>query len=147
MADGKSPCEKFFGWKMRLGFEPILKPVEKPKPDAPNQARTHYRIFKPTANRGPYRLREKVLVKRPPAKILKGQSPWYGPLQVVEILGEWTYALSDGQVWSARNMKRYFEPTDRSTSDEEPLPGVRRSTRLRRPPNRLSYRKKGGYGD
>ena len=49
-----------------------------------------------------------VRVRRP--QVLKGQCAWSRPIQVVEVLGNYAYRLSDGQVWNARKMRRYLEP-------------------------------------
>ena len=49
-----------------------------------------------------------VLAKLPPSQVLKGCSPWKGPLRVVQVLGDYTYRLSDGQVWHRRELKRFF---------------------------------------
>ena len=106
--DSKSPGELMFSRAMRL-------PYEIPRPQ-----RTSPSVAKPTAStpqpqpqhnlrsRGPYRVGDKVMSRRP--QVLKGQSPWSNPLTVVEVLGNWTYRLSDNQVWNARKMRRFLEP-------------------------------------
>ncbi len=43
-------------------------------------------------------------------QVLKGHSPYSSPLVIREVLGNWTYLLSDGKVWNARRIKRYYEP-------------------------------------
>ncbi|GFO35806.1 hypothetical protein PoB_006231100 [Plakobranchus ocellatus] len=58
--------------------------------------------------RGPYRVDDQVLARRP--KVLKVQSTWSKPLTILEVLGNWTYRLSDDQTWNAHKLRRYPEP-------------------------------------
>ncbi len=51
---------------------------------------------------------ERVLVKAGP--VLKVSSPYHGPYMVEEILDRYTFRLCDGQHWSARVMKCWWEP-------------------------------------
>ncbi len=39
----------------------------------------------------------------------KGRSPYRGPLKVIRVLGQYTFELSDGQKWSAWQMKRWID--------------------------------------
>ncbi len=55
-----------------------------------------------------FRLGELVLVHAGP--VPKGISPYKGPLKVEKVLGHYTFHLSDGQRWSARHMKQWYEP-------------------------------------
>ncbi len=55
-----------------------------------------------------FRMGEQVLVKA--SLVPKGSSPYHGPYTVEEILSWYTFRLSDGQRWSARAMKRWWEP-------------------------------------
>ncbi len=66
-----------------------------------------------------FRPGEMVLVRAGP--VPKGRSPYRGPLKVVRVLGRYTFELSDGQKWSARQMKRWID-----LSAEVPLemPGI-----------------------
>ncbi len=67
-----------------------------------------------------YHVGDLVLVKGTP--VPKGCSRYRGPLRVMEVLGHFTFRLSDGQRWSARSMKRYYEPQTRATDVESELP-------------------------
>ncbi len=73
--------------------------------------------------------------------VLKGQSPFSTPLVIREVLGNWTYLLSDGKVWNARRIKRYYDPALQWATVEvtvaqpeerlaPPLQPHRRSTRV-----------------
>ncbi len=42
--------------------------------------------------------------------VLKAHSPFSMPLVIREVLGNWTYLLSDGKVWNARRIKHYYDP-------------------------------------
>ena len=68
-------------------------------------------------SRGPYLPGDTVLTRRP--QVPKEQSSWGRPLQVVSVLGRFTYHLSDGQQWTARKMRRYIQP-DITWDDAEP---------------------------
>ncbi|GFO29344.1 integrase core domain protein [Plakobranchus ocellatus] len=83
------------------------------------------------------RVGNRVLARRP--QVLKGQSPWNKPLTVLEVLGNWTYQLSDRQKWNARKLRRYLEPEAPLLHHHETTaPPVRRSQRQNRgvPPAR-----------
>ncbi len=41
----------------------------------------------------------------------KGHSPYAGPLQVVKVVGRYSYLLLDGQKWNLRLLKCYVPPT------------------------------------
>ena len=124
-ADGRaSPARMLFGWQPRRSFVPAGKPREVKKPSEPVGKKSEpvkkHEVTEQTPRmdgradreyllrRGPFRAGDEVLVKIPPAKVLKGRSPWKGPLRVVQVMGDYTYHLSDGQVWHRREMKRYF---------------------------------------
>ena len=93
-----------------------------------------------------------VRVRRP--HVLKGQCAWSRPIQVLEVLGNFAYRLSDGQVWNARKMRRFQEPdiawddaaptpvvAPAPGSQAAPVPAPRRSARDNRgvPPQRYPY--------
>ncbi len=50
---------------------------------------------------------EMVLVHVGP--VPKGQSLYHGSLKVIQVLGQYTFELSDGQKWSARQMKCWID--------------------------------------
>ena len=110
-ADSKSPGELMFGRQIRLPYEIPLSARRTSRrsalptpPAAPQPAVT----TTPTHCRGPYRVGDQVLARRP--QVLKGQSPWSKPLKVTQVLGHWTYRLSDGQKWNARKLRRFHDP-------------------------------------
>ena len=116
-ADGKSPAEIMFGRSMRLPHEmppcdlhtsPVPPPVN---PENPANLKC----------RGPYKVADMVMVRRP--HVPKGQCAWSRPIRVVEVLGNFAYRLSDGQVWNARKMRRYIEP-DIAWDDAAPAPAA-----------------------
>ena len=118
----KSPGELFFGRRLRLAFEQVRRngtcETKKPTSKEPTTAEREEPDCVPTSlptNRGPYRMGDLVLAKRP--HVLKGQSPYSKPLRVEQVLGQWTYRLSDGQVWNARRLRRYFPPVEDDTFD------------------------------
>jgi hypothetical protein len=49
---------------------------------------------------------------------MKGQSPFSKPMKIIEVLGNWTYRLSDGQKWNARMMRHYYSPPEYQTELE-----------------------------
>ncbi len=55
-----------------------------------------------------YRPGDLILVRTGP--VPKGMSPYKGPLKVEKVLGHYTFWLSNGQCWSARRMKHWYEP-------------------------------------
>ncbi len=96
----KCPAELFLGRPMRMDFQ---VPINE-SPSAATQPATAQPINAPCAppsmfTRGPYRIGDQVLVRRP--IVLIGQSPWSSPLSVIKVLGQWTYKLSDNQIWNA----------------------------------------------
>ncbi|GFS08946.1 hypothetical protein ElyMa_004770800 [Elysia marginata] len=91
-----------FRRKIRLPFQ-IPRPTERPR-SAPPQHASDTQSDNNLRCRGPYKVGNKVLARLP--HVLKGQSPWSKPLSVIAVLGNWTYRLSDGQVWNARKLYR-----------------------------------------
>ena len=108
-ADTPSPAEKFFGRQARLPFEVIRSRRERGKDKdssehkSIDQTETTTNVLKPVVRSGPYKVGQRVRIKRP--HVLKGRSPWSSPLTVIQVLGNWTYKLSDGQIWNARRMR------------------------------------------
>ncbi len=86
-------------------------------------------------NRGPYKRGHMVLVKRPGPGHLQGRSQWSGPFQVLDVLGNWTYHLSDGWNWNARRMHRYLPLEDQWVMVEARRPPPEREVP---PPPRVS---------
>ncbi len=65
-----------------------------------------------TLSRGPYKCRQMPRVKRPGPGHLKGRSQWSGLFQVLYMLRNWTYHLSNGWNWNAHCMHRYLLPEE-----------------------------------
>ncbi len=57
-----------------------------------------------------FQVGERMLVKAGP--VPKGSSPYRGPYVITKVLGCYTFCLSDGQRWSARVMKRWYDPDE-----------------------------------
>ena len=143
--NGKSPAELLHGFRMRLPYIPP-EPSQchgtqhDKKPSITSQSNEDRKPPK-LYIRGPYRVGDKVLVRRPGNQVLKGQSVWSKPLRVIDVLGNYTYKVSDGNIWNARKMKRYYEQ-DMSMEPETNISprastatkeSVRRSSRARKP--------------
>ncbi|GFO47389.1 Zf-h2c2 and rve domain containing protein [Plakobranchus ocellatus] len=132
---GRSPDEVMFHRPLRLPFQ-IPASAHRARPPSPQLA-TSASDAQGVHLRGPYRVGDRVLARRP--QVLKGQSPWSKPLTVLKVLGNWTYQLSDGQKWNARKLRRYLEPEAPLLHHHETTaPPVRRSQRQNRgvPPAR-----------
>jgi transposase InsO family protein len=142
-ASSDSPAKLFFKREIRLPFQPAIPmPMESQPPQIQDQNPPTATNTKFLKNRGPYKVSDKVLVRRP--QVLKGQSPWSKPLTVVQVLGNYTYLLDDNQVWNARKMRRFFPPEEAPVYLDEvggvaEEPNLRRSTRTTkgRPPTRF----------
>ncbi len=144
----KTPAELFFKRKMRLSYQ-----IPLPRQNSPNNRQEKATTATGSSqleeekgclsNRGPYKVGSRVMTRRP--QVLKGQSPWSGPHTVNDVLGNFTYRLSDGQVWNARKLRRFHQ--EESTPLVPPfLPidsDLRRSSRQNkgRPPRRYSPQK------
>jgi hypothetical protein len=141
-ANEKSPGELMFGRRIRLPFEQVRRPNQPdPAINLPTEPTTTQRPSSLPRNRGPYAKGDLVLARRP--HVLKGQSPFSKPLRITEVLGQWTYLLSDGQIWNARRIRRYFPPqeTDSEFVNMESPCHLRRSTRASKgqPPRRYIF--------
>ena len=101
----ESPAEIFLGRKIRLPFEIVKRPQIASTP--PSRLKDENEEMPHLLCRGPYRVGDMVMYKRP--KILKGQPPYSQPIPVVEVLGKWTYRLKNGSIWNARKLKRFYE--------------------------------------
>ena len=137
----KSPAELMFGRKFRLSFEIVRGRQEKPM--ILDRSDEYSREGQPHDEshllcRGPYKRGEWVRVRRP--HVLKGQPPFSKPMTITEVLGNWTYRLSDGQVWNARRLRRHLPPEAFSDAIPAPVLSSRRSQRSTKgkPPSRFS---------
>ena len=64
----------------------------------------------------------------PDSCVRKGQSPW--SRQIVEVLGDYSYRLLDGNKWNARRIKPWYSPSNvLCEAVQSPSQRVRRSTR------------------
>ncbi len=140
--DKPSPAEIFLGHKMRLGFELSRRPMKttaiqvvptesEPSPD------TEALSTPVRPNRGLFKVGEKVVTKKPHR--LKGTSPFSNPKTVLQVLGHWTYRLSDNQVWNARKIKRHYTEGLAMTFLDEPPQPLRRSSRTTKGRRPLRY--------
>ena len=152
-AEGKSPAEIMFGRSMRLPHE--MPRGEHLRIPSPPSSSANKEVPARVTCRGPYKVGDMVRVRRP--HVLKGQCAWSRPFQVLEVLGNFAYRLSDGQVWNARKMRRFQEPditwddaapapaappaAPAPGSQAAPVPAPRRSARDNRgvPPQRYPY--------
>ncbi len=148
--DGRSPAEIFFSRKVRPDWAPnTTKPSRRthiPKKASGNDLGTQ---FKPWTSWSLFQVGDKLLAKTPWTP--KGLSPWKGPFTVKQVLGSFTFLLSDGQVWNASKLKRYRvdlfpdeflddpiqpqPPIQRPVQGPAPQP-LRRSTRIKHRPQR-----------
>ncbi|GFO11865.1 integrase core domain protein [Plakobranchus ocellatus] len=83
----RSPGEVIFHRSLRLPFQ-IPASAHRARPPSPQLA-TSASDAQGVYSRGPYRVGDRVLARRP--QVLKGQSPWSKPLTVLKVLGNWTY--------------------------------------------------------
>ena len=139
-----SPSELMFGRRPRLAFEP--NGFQQRRSDTPRESNTTTNAKRENINHRTsqswnsslgvrkFNIGDNVRVRRPSNLIRKGESPFSSILTVKEILGLYTYKLSDGQVWNAANI-RLAEPQvpPYEIAVSHPL---RRSRRKTRPPKR-----------
>ena len=145
-----SPAELFLGRPMRREHQPNLsKPSRRTlegrettsPPSTNQQSPAPQRILRSVYTKG-----DRVLTKLPHTP--KGKSPWSDPKTVEEVLGTYSFRLSDGRVWNARKMKpfRVQSPPQFETPPQPrlspPRPFLRRSGRERKRPAR--YPTEGG---
>ncbi len=138
-----SPAEALMGLKLRQDFQIPQRMSTPTEPDETaesyNQTPKEESSTNHLKNRGPYRVGDQVLTRRP--QVLKGESPWSKPKKVAQVLGHYTYRLTDHSVWNARKLRRWFAPQEQPLV--LPLPAAqstRRSTRTTRgrPPVKFS---------
>ncbi len=53
-------------------------------------------------------------------QVPKGTSPYRGPYTVIQVLGRYTFVMSDGQCWSACCMKHWIHDPLWMVVDQEP---------------------------
>ena len=141
-SDRPSPAELLFGRRIRTNFEPASrKEEEKPLQQQEEQSRQPVQTFTPIREqqlprfRGPYKVNDLVRVRLP--HVQKGYSPFSSPRKIIEVLGNYTYRLSDGQVWNARRLVRArtgptaieMEGPERPEEARQPLRQFSRKTR------------------
>ncbi len=147
-ADGKSPAELFLGRRIRMDHEFRQRKIADVSPSHQGEEERGVEVT-PVASkqtvkwrRGPFKRGDYVMTKK--AHHLKGTSPYSEPKTVVEVIGDWTYRLSDGQRWNARKMKRFpaaamttFAETSSPTSVPTPAaqtpPAVTTTTTVTQP--------------
>ncbi len=147
-SDGPPPAELFFGRKVRPEWVPNTTKPKRRIHQRPSASRRGEETVQktPYVSWSKFRRGQKVLVRLP--WVPKGTSPWKGPLVVRDVLGSFTFRLSDGQVWSARNMKSairdpeipdQWQDEDAPVPPEQPVDTPRRSRRKNKgvPPQRL----------
>ncbi|GFN73691.1 transposon tf2-6 polyprotein [Plakobranchus ocellatus] len=133
---GRSLCEVMFNRPPRLPFQ-IPASAHRARPPSAQLA-TSAPDARGFHSRGPYRVGNRVLARRP--QVLKGQSPWSKLLAVLKVLGNWTYRLSYGHTWNARKLRRYLQPEAPFLHHHETAaPPVRRSQRQNRGVIRARY--------
>ncbi len=94
----ESLAERFLGRKVRLDFQPVL------------QQRPSLKATRHVLIQGPFDVDDLVLTRHPQTP--KGCSPYAGPFRVVEVVGRYTYLLSDGQKWNVQRLKCFLPPAD-----------------------------------
>ena len=100
--DGKSPAEIMLGWRPRTNFQSAFRSSTT---TAQRNAATTQHTTIPTT----YQVNDVVLICL--SQVPKGCSPFSKTLRVTKVLGNHTYTLDDGQVWNARKVIRYRDPT------------------------------------
>ncbi|MCP3663220.1 MAG: transposase family protein, partial [Gammaproteobacteria bacterium] len=125
--DGISPAELLRGWKMRANHEVVpstfflerkrtLEEADETFNVQVNQIRSmadRKNVVEARFNKRRYGLKldiptsrfnlgDWVRVKKPQCQVLKGQSPWTSPLRIIQVIGRWTFKLSDNQIHNAR---------------------------------------------
>ncbi len=110
---GKSPAERFLNRHTWMAFEP--QSVKSLCDTITTHSRENVRtggVRNPDMARVQplFRVGECVLVKAGP--VLKGSSPYQGLYIITEVLGWYTFCLSDGQRWSALAMKWWHDPDE-----------------------------------
>ena len=140
--DGQSPAELLLGRRIRTNFEPARRTSEEQGSIQPSTAEISQNDHQhgPARYRGPYQVNDLVRTRLP--HVPKGSSPFSPPKRVVEVLGNYTYRLSDGQVWNARRLARHREePTSIAMEPDSGRPPRRRATHLQ--PRRSNRRSRG----
>ena len=98
---GMSPAEGFLGRQMRLSFKPNPEPAPRwTKEEAPQ--RWAKKKMKAKFSTG-----DKVGTRAP--QMDKGLPAYKGPKVVKEVLGRYTFLLSDGQKWNSRKLRSWPE--------------------------------------
>ncbi len=136
--DKASPAEVYYGRKIRAEWQPNLtKPkrrVHTPRGSRsahPGNARQRQFIHKGYAV---FKRGDQVLTRLPWSP--KGTSPWKGPLVIEQVLGTYTFRVSDGQVWNSRSLKHWraaaVQPDEWLGDYGTDHTTLRRSTRITR---------------
>ncbi len=126
--DGQSPGQLMFNRPIRLGYEIVRNRKggggDSLKSSMPTDTPGY--IIPVTPNKrfsGPYKLGEKVRVKLP--HVPKGSSPFSTPRTVIQVMGNWTYKLSDGFIWNARKLRHIYDnPPATYPHDNDQNPAV-----------------------
>ena len=90
--DNKTPAERF-----------LSRPVR--RHGMINLSQPYRRVHKVKKTRGYFQVGDQVLVRQP--QVLKGLSPFTGPLEVQEVLSYYTFRLNNGKVYNARRLKLF----------------------------------------
>ena len=117
-----SPAKRFLGRDIRIDCQPnILPPTRRTRDQVSVQssvpANSQQKDHGP--KRGLFQRGDKVLSKLP--HVPKGHSPYSAPKTVIDVLGYYSFRLSDGYVWNARKLKPFRLSRSGATQDH-PIP-------------------------
>ncbi len=92
----------FLNRRIRLDFEPNLQPPPTEYLKVKTEENGKFAEEQIKMFRGTYKLNDLVRIKLPPGPERTVSTPISKPHRITEVLGNWTYRLSDGQKWYAR---------------------------------------------
>ena len=130
---------------MRTNFQPALRPTTTstvtPPTNHPTDAQQQQQAL--PRFRGPYQVNDEVRVRFP--QVPKGCSPFLTPRRVIEVLGNYTYKLNDGQVWNARKLVRHRKPPPQflRVDEDDEAAAPERQPPQQRAPRQWSRRTRG----
>uniref|UniRef100_A0A915J9C3 Integrase catalytic domain-containing protein n=1 Tax=Romanomermis culicivorax TaxID=13658 RepID=A0A915J9C3_ROMCU len=134
-----SPAEIMFNRCVRLPFEPrqsISEPaapqLKKLKQNVGFEEKHQPKQQKPFCRNPLFHISDKVCIRRPASLIKKGKSPYSNVIEVVDVVTDYIFKLSEGNIWNARHMQKYYPVmvlNIPANDNPEPIPKLRHSTR------------------
>uniref|UniRef100_A0A915HLY7 Uncharacterized protein n=1 Tax=Romanomermis culicivorax TaxID=13658 RepID=A0A915HLY7_ROMCU len=90
--------------------EPAVPQLKKPKQNVRFEEKCQPKQQKPHRQNPLFNIGDKVRVQGPASLIKKGESPCSDVVEVVDVISDYIFKLSNGNIWNTRCLRKYYLP-------------------------------------